>query len=106
MDKQLPVISRRDRGWSFAVFENKAEDGKLHYHISLQRSYKNKSGAVVQETIHCFQDDLLPLAELARLGYCDLGEYRYKKWKESKNNGSEQQTEQQAEPPVEDNIPF
>lgn len=60
-----PVIKLKDRGISVGVFEF---DKNLS--VNLQRSYKKKdSEEWVREEIHCFEDDLLKIANICTQAY-------------------------------------
>ena len=64
-----PVIKLNDKGISIAVFEFKNDFGKT-FSANLQRSYKKKdSEEWTREEIHCYEDDLLKIANLCTQTY-------------------------------------
>ncbi|MBO7733080.1 MAG: hypothetical protein J6S67_11020 [Methanobrevibacter sp.] len=72
MEKQPPVINRKDKGISFSVFKRES-NGKQYYSVCLQRSYKKKDATEwTRETINLFPDELLMLSNLAQCTYTDL----------------------------------
>lgn len=94
-EKQKPVISNFDRGINMACWEQTSTEGKEFQSFTISRKYKNKAGEEKTETLHVMPDQLLPLAELCRISYTDLGAYKYKKYQAQKKSGQ----------PVTDDLP-
>ena len=91
MEKQQPIIKRKDGQLSFAVFKFNTEDNKVHYSIQVQRSYKKKgSEEWIQENISMFPDDLLKLSNLATTTYTDI---RADMFKDNKNYSKPENTD-------------
>lgn len=73
----LPILSSKDMGLSVACFEWKQDDGKKNYSFSIQRSHKKKDSEEFEnETINCYADDLLKLANLCQRAYNQYVKYR------------------------------
>lgn len=107
IEKQPPIISRKDKGISFSVFKRNS-NGKDYYSICLQRSYKKKDATEwTRETINLFPDELLMLSNLAQCTYTDLVALQRKQAKQTVKQAWEQS--QGAELPdsaFDDPIPF
>lgn len=59
-----PIIKIQDRSLSAGVFEFKNQNGTT-LSIDIQRSYKAKDAQEwTRENIHCYEDDLLKIANL------------------------------------------
>ena len=75
----LPVLSSKDMGLSVACFEWNQQDGKKNYSFSIQRSHKKKDSEEYEnETINCYSDDLLKIANLCQRAYNQYIQYRQK----------------------------
>lgn len=65
-----PVIKIKDRGLSIGVFEYKNQDGSISLSCDLQRSFKKKDAQDwTRENIHCYEDDLLKIANICTRAY-------------------------------------
>lgn len=72
-----PIIKLRDRTLSVAVFEFKNQDGSVNLSVNLQRSFKKKGESeYTTEEIHCYEEDLLKIANLCTQTYNRLVESR------------------------------
>lgn len=101
MTNKPPVISNFDKGIQIAFWEQQTSEGKEFYGVTVQRKYKTKEGEEKTETLHLMPDQLLPLQELCRRSYADLGAYKYKKYQAQKK-----QCVQPTNDLPEDDIPF
>ena len=73
----IPVIKVLDRNISIAGFEFDGQNGTKTISFSIQRSYKSKqTGQWVNETIKCYEDDLLKIANLCLQAYNEACERR------------------------------
>ena len=73
----LPILSSKDMGLSVACFEWNQQDGKKNYSFSIQRSHKKKDSEEYEnETINCYADELLKLANLCQRAYNQYVKYR------------------------------
>ena len=105
----LPIIKLRDRTLSVAVFEFKNQDGSVNLSVNIQRSFKKKGESeYTVEEIHCYEDDLLKIANLCTRAYAQICN--------SRNGGAgvvndkpaaaPAQTAAPAQSLVDDDIPF
>ena len=110
-ENKKPVVSNYDGGCQVACWEKTSKDGKPFYQMTLQRKYQ-KDGQDVIEKIHLFPEQALQVAELLRVSYNDLMAYKYKQRKKATNQepnpikdawGTSEQT---ANEPIDDEIPF
>ena len=76
MQNEKPVISNFNKGFRVSCWEQVSREGKQYYSVSVQRKYKSKEGEDKTESLHIFQDDMLPLLELIRNTYNDLNKYK------------------------------
>ena len=101
----LPVLKKRDRNLSVAVFESQyrtdSGETRTRFSISVQRSYK-KDDKWEQQSINCFVDELLPLSSLLENTYVKLNEYIEKR---TQNGGSRGSAAAQSTD-CDDDIPF
>lgn len=98
-----PILSIRDRNLSFSVFEFANQDGTKNLSVNIQRSYK-KGEEWIREDIHCYEDDLLKLANGCSLVYNKLLSLKQKKQDQPAKEA--QKEEPKSEQPVDDDIPF
>lgn len=73
-----PILVASDFLMKVSVFEHN-RDGKDSYSFCLQRSYKNKNGEYVDETINLSPEDLLKMSALLDDAYAMLRGYRSNK---------------------------
>lgn len=73
-----PILVSSDYLMKVSVFEH-SKDGKDSYSFCLQRSYKNKNGEYVNETINLFPEDVLKMSALLDDAYAMLRGYRNNK---------------------------
>ena len=63
-----PIIKKRDKATSIAIFRDEYTNAqgeiKNRFSVSIQRSYKDKSGEWKQTSLNCFLEDLLPISTL------------------------------------------
>lgn len=98
-----PIIKLRDRTLSTAVFEFKNQDGSVNLSVNIQRSFKKKGESeYTTEEIHCYEDDLLKLANLCTQTYIQIINSR------ATTAGApvKQATAPAPAPAVDDEIPF
>ena len=99
-----PVIKISDRNISIAVFEFQGNGSGTTISFSIQRSYKSKqTNEWVNETIKCYEDDLLKLANLCVRAYNDACSRRSGQPTTVQEPPAQQQPTQQT---PDDGIPF
>lgn len=101
-----PVIKLSDRNLSIGVFEFQRQDGSVNISCDIQRSYKQKDAQEwTRENIHCYEDELLKLANICTRAYNAICTRRSQKPKAPVQN---QATAQQApvQNQTDDEIPF
>lgn len=103
--KQLPIITTRDRSLSVSIFKRE-KDGKIFYGACLQRSFKREgSDAWEREQINLFPDDLLRIANLAVNSYNSLTGYVQQN-KTTQTSYPAQEIPADQPDPFDDEIPF
>lgn len=101
-----PIIKLRDRTLSVAVFEFKNQDGSVNLSVNLQRSFKKKGESeYTTEEIHCYEEDLLKIANLCTQTYNRLVESRATTAAPAKSTTTQAAAPTSA-PAVDDEIPF
>ena len=101
-----PIIKLRDRTLSAAVFEFKNQDGSVNLSVNIQRSFKKKGESdYTTEEIHCYEDDLLKLANLCTQTYNQIINSRAVTGAPAKS-ASTQVAAPASAPAVDDDIPF
>lgn len=74
-----PIIKIKDRGLSIGVFEYRNPDGSTSISCDVQRSYKKKDAQDwTRENIHCYEDDLLKIANICTRAYNAIVSHRAK----------------------------
>lgn len=106
-----PVIKLSDRALSIGVFVFKNQDGTENISCDIQRSYKKKDAQDwTRENIHCYEDELLKIANICTRAYNAICNRRASKPKAQAPAQSVQQTpavaQAPAQEPVDDEIPF
>lgn len=107
-----PVIKIKDRTLSIGVFVFKNQDGSENISCDIQRSYKRKDDQDwTRENIHCYEDDLLKIANICTRAYNAIISHRAKNaqtQKPAQAQAPAQQPAQQPATPVDDGdtIPF
>lgn len=102
-----PIIKLRDRTLSAAVFEFKNQDGSVNLSVNIQRSFKKKGESdYTTEEIHCYEDDLLKLANLCTQTYNQIINSRAVAGAPAKSATTQATTQTSAAPAVDDMIPF
>jgi len=90
-NKQQPIISTQDRALRIGVFKFFNPDGSENLSVNIQRSFKKKDAQDwTREEIHCYDDDLLRMANLCTRVYNAIQTYR------AKNAQQKQQAPAQA----------
>ena len=101
----LPIFSNKDMGLSVACFEWDQQDGKKNYSFSIQRGHKKKDSEEYEnETINCYADDLLRLANLCQRAYTQYTHYRQVKKQDDQPAQTQAATNSSAS--LDDDIPF
>lgn len=110
MANNPPIIKIQDRSLAIGVFEFVNQDGSRSISCDLQRSFKRKDAQEwTRENIHCYEDDLLKIANVCTRAYNAIISHR------AKNTQSQQPAAQQPAPaqapapaaaPADDEIPF
>lgn len=99
-----PIIKKRDKSNSIAIFRDEYTSAqgeiKTRFSVSIQRSYKDKSGEWKQSALNCFIDDLLPLATLCESSYIAFNNYI------EKNRTSKEAEASGQNYDADDDIPF
>jgi len=112
-NKQQPIISVQDRSLRIGVFKffNSA-DGSENLSVNIQRSFKKKDAQDwTREDIHCYDDDLLRLANLCTRVYNAIQTYRAKNAQAKQQAPAQTQAPAPAQAPAaapatDDEIPF
>lgn len=102
-----PIIKLRDRTLSAAVFEFKNQDGSVNLSVNIQRSFKKKGESdYTTEEIHCYEDDLLKLANLCTQTYNHIINSRATTNSAPAKPAAAQAAAPTSAPAVDDTIPF
>ncbi len=101
-----PIIKKRDKATSIAIFRDEYTNAqgeiKNRFSVSIQRSYKDKSGEWKQTSLNCFLEDLLPISTLCENAYIEFNKYI-----EGKREAKEKATvSSQSINDFDDDIPF
>lgn len=108
-ENMIPVIKVADRNISVAGFEFQNQNGAT-ISLILQRSYKSKkTGEWVSESINCFEDDLLKIANLCQKAYNTLCEKRVQQQPQQAPTSVPTPAQPKVETPTQDqndDIPF
>lgn len=100
-----PVIKISDRSLSIGVFVFKNQDGTENVSCDIQRSYKKKGDQEwTRENIHCYEDDLLKIANVCTRAYNAICNRRASKPKAQAQAPAPAPAQTQA--PADDEIPF
>lgn len=100
-----PVIKLSDRALSIGVFVFKNQDGTENISCDIQRSYKKKDAQDwTRENIHCYEDELLKIANICTRAYNAICNRRASKPKAQTPAPAPATAQTQA--PVDDEIPF
>ena len=100
MANNPPIIKIQDRSLAMGIFEYVNQDGSKSISCDLQRSYKRKDAQEwTRESIHCYEDDLLKIANICTRAYNAIVSHR------SKSSQAQQPAAKQPAP-ADDEIPF
>lgn len=113
-----PLIKVRDSGLSTAIFCENVENRKTgevypRYTFAIQRSYVDKNGDYVNQTINAYSDEALMLANVITNAYNKLLDYKMKD-RENRQANEENKAKAKAKAPAattkpqdfDDDIPF
>lgn len=101
-----PVIKLSDRALSIGVFVFKNQDGTENISCDIQRSYKKKDAQDwTRENIHCYEDELLKIANICTRAYNAICNRRASKPK-AQAPAQQAPAPSPAQAPVDDEIPF
>lgn len=107
MSNNEPVIKISDRGLSVGVFEFVNQDGSKNISCNIQRSFKKKDAQDwTRENIHCYEDDLLKIANICTSAYNAIVSRRTKKVSPQQAEQAKTQPDPLDEPELNDEIPF
>lgn len=104
-----PVIKLSDRALSIGVFVFKNQDGTENISCDIQRSYKKKDAQDwTRENIHCYEDELLKIANICTRAYNAICNRRASKSKAQAQAPAQAPAPvpAQTQAPVDDEIPF
>lgn len=106
-----PIIKIKDRGLSIGVFEYRNPDGSTSISCDVQRSYKKKDAQDwTRENIHCYEDDLLKIANICTRTYNAIMNHRDKRAQDKAQSQAPAQAPAaapaQSQAPTDDEIPF
>lgn len=104
-----PVIKISDRALSIGVFVFKNQDGTENISCDIQRSYKKKGDQDwTRENIHCYEDELLKIANICTRAYNAICNRRASKPKANAQATSQAPAPAQAPASTydDDSVPF
>lgn len=109
MSNNSPIIKFKDRTLNIGVFEFVNQDGSRSFSCDLQRSYKKKDAEeYTRENIHCYEEDLLKIANICTRAYNAIMSHRAK-IAQTQQPAAKQPTPAPAPAPApidDDDIPF